>query len=534
MDMSDSYFRGRNLLVLLFEIILVVVAIGGLTFATSKLMGSSTIITFGEYNVDYVGKTEVEVSNLEPISDSLVSYDSSDNVIRVEFSLRGVLEDNKEDLIYDVMLSDINIDCSLLNEYTKWNLYKNEKLLYKGNFSPKFDGNVLTDNMKLTEIQQDLPKYNEGYDNYVLIIWISESCDDLTNCLIVNQSDIVNSIMDMKIFIALSSGEKVLYERVPKNDATCVNKPILYDKMIPVYYSDGAWKIANKSNSDINNLWYDYEKSIWANSVVVNTDKYDNSIVGTVISNDDVLGYYVWIPRFKYKLWNNGSDITDSYDAYSKGIDIVFESGVNSSGEVKCISGKCIGNSDKYLTHPAFANNLRGFWISKYEISEDNRFIPNVVAMKNASLDEYTGIINNLASVYGIDNINSHIINNLEWGATSYLSHSKYGLCIDNECKSIGMNKSYISEANKQDTTTGNVYGVYDMSGASSEYVVGDISLGSALSEVRTSENETWYNGLYVLSDREYALRGGVDRGLFYNSDIGMFDVSTRSVLVDK
>ena len=64
MDMSDSYFKGRNLLVLLFEIILVVVAIGGLTFATSKLMGSSTIITFGEYNVDYVGKTEVEVSNL--------------------------------------------------------------------------------------------------------------------------------------------------------------------------------------------------------------------------------------------------------------------------------------------------------------------------------------------------------------------------------------------------------------------------------------------------------------------------------------
>lgn len=532
--MSDISFKSRNLLVLLFEIFLVVVAIGGLTFATSKLMGSSTIITFGEYNVDYVGETEVEVSNLEPISDSMVSYDSYDGVIRLEFSLRGVQENNKDDLIYDVMLSDINIDCSLLNEYTKWNLYKNGELLYKGNFSPKFDGNVLTDNMRLTEIQQDLPKYNEDYDKYVLIIWISESCDDLTTCEIVKQNDVVNSIMDMKVFIALSSGEKVLYERVPKNDVTCVNKPILYDRMIPVYYSDGEWRIADKNNSDIDKLWYDYGKSMWANSVIVNTDKYDNSSIGTTISNDDVLGYYVWIPRFKYKLWNNGSDITDSYDAYSKGIDIIFESGVNSSGSVKCISDKCIVGNDEYLTHPAFSDNLRGFWISKYEISEDSRFIPNVMAMKNISLDEYTDVINNLGSVYGIDNVNSHIVTNLEWGATSYLSHSKYGICTNNICNGIGMNKSYVSEANKQDTTTGNVYGVYDMSGASAEYVVGDISLGSALSEVRISENETWYSGLYVLSDKDFTLRGGVDRGLFYNSDIGMFDVSTRSVLVNK
>ena len=51
-------------------------AIGGLTFATSKLMnGTSTIITFGEYNVDYIGKTEIVTSDLEPISDSLINID---------------------------------------------------------------------------------------------------------------------------------------------------------------------------------------------------------------------------------------------------------------------------------------------------------------------------------------------------------------------------------------------------------------------------------------------------------------------------
>lgn len=533
--MDDSSFKNRNLLVLLFEVLIVVIAIGGLTFATSKLMGSSTIITFGEYNLDYVGETEVDVSDLEPISDSLVSYDTYDGVIRLEFSLRGVQENNKDDLIYDIMLSDINIDCSLLNEYTKWNLYKNGKLLYNGNFSPRFDGNVLTDNMKLTETQQDLPNYNEEYDKYVLIIWISESCEDLATCTIVNQNDVVDSMLNMKVFIAVSGGEKTIYERVSKNDVTCVNKPILYDRMIPVYYSEGEWRIADKTNSELDRLWYDYGQPRWANAVIVDTDRYDNSSTGTIISNEDVLGYYVWIPRFKYKLWNSGSDITDSYDAYGTGVDIIFESGVNSSGVAKCISDKCIANNGEYLTHPAFSDNLRGFWISKYEISEGGKFIPNTNSMKNNSLDNYTNIIGNLSITYGLDSVlDSHIITNLEWGATLYLSHSKYGLCTNSGCKAIGINKSYVSEANKQDTTTGNVYGVYDMSGASAEYAVSDIGLGSALSEVRISENETWYHGLYTPSDKNYILRGGVDRGLFYNGDIGMFDVSTRGVLISK
>ena len=61
--MEDSSFKNRNMLVLVFEVFLIVVAIGGLTFATNRLLnGSSTIIKFGEYNVDYVGETSIVVS----------------------------------------------------------------------------------------------------------------------------------------------------------------------------------------------------------------------------------------------------------------------------------------------------------------------------------------------------------------------------------------------------------------------------------------------------------------------------------------
>ena len=72
------------------------------------------------------------------------------------------------------------------------------------------------------------------------------------------------------------------------------------------------------------------------------------------------------------------------------------------------------------------------------------------------------------------------------------------------------------------------------MSGALSEYVLGDTIIGSATSEVRLDENSTWYNGSYVDSELDYTIRGGKDRGLFSVSGIGMFDVTTRSVLVSK
>ena len=167
--MGEATFKKRNILVLVFEIILIAIAVGGLTLATTSLMnGSRTIIEFGRYNVDYKGEVEIVATDLEPISDSLINYDTNEGVIRLEFSLRGVdTNENPENLIYDVMINEMNIDCSLLNEYTKWNLYKEGELLSSGNFSPTFDGNVLTDNFVLTEMQEKLPLSTDNYDNYV-------------------------------------------------------------------------------------------------------------------------------------------------------------------------------------------------------------------------------------------------------------------------------------------------------------------------------------------------------------------------------
>lgn len=520
--MEEPSFKRKNVFVITFELLIIILGVGGITFAASQLINSrsQTILTIGEYNVDYQGDKEITMSSLEPISDDLVNIDTKDNVIRLDFSLKGVSTNDKDELIYDIMLTDINIDCSLLNEYTKWNLYKNGNLLSSGSFSPKFDGNILSDNYRLTEIQEDLKDYNDSYDNYTFIVWISESCDDLTTCKLIDQTNILNSNMSMKLFIALYSGSKLKYERIPSNDNSCTSTPELYNNMIPITYKDGSYVITSKDNKF--NEWYNYEEGKWANAIVTKNRKYKK---GDIVKDEDVLAYYVWIPRFKYKTWNVEDTLDDTYNALDNGIDIVF-SGSSSNENIK---------NNEYIVHPAFENR-NGFWISKYEVSKDDtyKFIPNNTSYTGDILENYQSIMNNLQEEYSLgETVNSHLVTNLEWGATLYLSHSKYGVCNSDGCMNIGMNDTYISGSNKQDTTTRNVFGVYDMNGSAAEYVIGYNEIGSANKEVIGKDGIGWYGSYITNTDRGYFLRGGINSNLFSQKDISMSDTlyGGRSVL---
>lgn len=117
---------------------------------------------------------------------------------------------------------------------------------------------------------------------------------------------------------------------------------------------------------------------------------------GTAIPESDVLAYYVWIPRYKYKVWNIKKVIgTSSYDAYHTGIDIVFEKKTATTGTIKCSNYSfaapnsttpnetCSGSNNDYYTHPAFwwdkdgdsvhdeGEELTGIWVGKFEISSE-------------------------------------------------------------------------------------------------------------------------------------------------------------------
>ncbi len=519
--------KGKRIAFIFFEIFVIVLSITGVTLAANKIIKDRARIGVkaGEFYVDYKGNQEMTVNSLEPMDDNLIDINTRDNVIRMEFSLRGMKSNLVDNIIYDVIMDEMDIDCAFLNEYTKWNLYKNGNLLSTGNMSPSFDGTVTSKYFKLTNTQEDLPNYNDNYDNYTFILWISESCKDLNNCTFFDQSDIVNSKISFRVFVALYTGSKTQNVRKPNYDTSCANSPDLYNNMIPVYYENGNTVMANEDNSDNNNLWYDYGNKRWANSVV---SKKNNYSVGDVIPKEDILAYYVWIPKYSYKVWNINSEIGyQAYDAYKDGIDIKF-----SDGTISCIMGnKCTGDNLDYYTNPAF-DNIRGLWVSKYEVSNDLKFIPNKTVTTNSDITYFENEFDNITSKYILGNdIDSSIIDSYEWGAITYLTHSKYGNM------NISRNDSYTSGNNDQDSTTGNIYGVFDMSGGASEFVKVNSGLGSATKEISIAENTNWDNNYYLdNSYKNYYVRGGVSRGIY---SYGSFDessplISTRNILKEK
>lgn len=250
------------------------------------------------------------------------------------------------------------------------------------------------------------------------------------------------------------------------------NTPVLEEYMIPVIMSNDKWIIADR-----NTIYWDYENKIWANAVITrkNQDINDsnsksreyylsNEAIGEEINENDIIGYYVWIPKFSYEVWN------------SAGIDIKKEN--------KGVTDINI-TFDNSNIHKAFLynENVKGFWVSKYEAGIINNncmtnncnvdnidllFRPNTSLLTNISISNAYKSIINLNKQIKVSN--PHLITNLEWGAITYLSHSKYG---------IGTNI-------KEETTTGNATGVYNM-GINSEFVMGNFNNDLGLDDTDNS-----------------------------------------------
>ena len=262
--------------------------------------------------------------------------------------------------------------------------------------------------------------------------------------------------------------------KLPNLDKSGVSEPELAEGMIPVYYDESTetWKKASKGNSNKKYQWYDYDNKMWANSVTVsstNRSKYLSANPGTEIPMDDILTMQVWIPRYKYKVWNYNANGTTS--SSPQPIEITFENETESTGEITCtdnISGTdgnpsetCkIGSTtctddtcnNKTYTHPAFTfgdEEIKGFWIGKFELTGTIGSItvkPNLSSIRSQSIKNFeTNIMNmkNSGNQYGIStSTDTHMIKNSEWGAVAYLSHSKYGTCTDGTCTEVNINNS--------------------------------------------------------------------------------------------
>ena len=468
-----SKLNKKNVFVIIIEVLIVIAVLASITYAIYNV-SSNVLLRTKKIGIDtdIYGDTTINSDNISliPINDNEV-LDNDNNVLKIDFNVRGSKDNLVNNVIYDVALVDLNVDCELVSRYLKWQLYKNGELLNSGDLSNNFD-TIIDNRLVLTDIQQDLVSYNKDPDKYEFVMWISNSDTE-------EQSNLLNKYISGRLEVELYTGAKKEIVRSPYGNSVCLsnldksgaNRPDTSDKMIPVYYDNdnNTWKKADILNNNEAYKWYDYDNKMWANIVIVKDyEKYQDIELGSIINNEDIVAFYVWIPRYKYQVWNIDGD-NELANNYKDGINISFENGLEDSGNITCSNDKCVGNNSEWLTHPIFTkNNIKGFWIGKYMTSGDEN--NPLIIDSNNYLNNYTkekALVTSLKILdYGINNLKLEILNNLEWGAVSYLSYSKYG--------------SYITNSDI------NIYSVYGINNDSYELIINNDSniLGNSLKEV--------------------------------------------------
>ena len=353
-------------------------------------------------------------------------------------------------------------------------------------------------------------------------------------------------------------------------------RPVVNEGLIPVVFdtANGTTNVKNgtkvKTIGKNDSNWYNYSEKKWANAVLVtNTSrsKYLNTS-GVTVSELDILGYFVWIPRYRYKIWTTGV----SNSGKEQEIDIIFEG----KNETKAVATQTGG----YYTHPAFTfgnTELDGFWIGKFETggtANKPKVKPDIRALVNQNIStqfatalKFAGGTQSGSTVtfngnikYGLTSkTDSHMLKNSEWGAVAYLSHSKYGanreVYINNSSGlytgrsggnvpgSTPINGTYTDQTsptqynsygfytwdgyllnyntntrsstrdlNKVASTTGNIYGVYDMSGGAYEYVMGNYNNTIGNSGFTTLPDSKYYDD-YTSTNLLTACNGGICYG---------------------
>ncbi len=304
--------------------------------------------------------------------------------------------------------------------------------------------------------------------------------------------------------------------------------PVLKEKLIPVEISNNG----EVRYADISKEWYKYENKRWANAVILNEGvSYQE---GDIISESDIESYFVWIPRYKYQIFDEGNYTTyiesKPTESIAKEIQIEFE-----TNEVEASIGSTKG---EWLTHPAFTNfDVNGIWVGKFEtgykgattkeeaqVNEEN---PNKIIIKPNTYSWRNSTVSNIfKTAYNYNReLDSHMMKNTEWGALAYLSHSKYG--INTEVR-INNNSNYLTgyaatdetnqlsfsgetgtdptktlpyntETGYKASTTGNITGIYDISGGAWEYVAGYMPSSNDKSGFTLTELNTYskYLDLY-------------------------------------
>ena len=335
-----------------------------------------------------------------------------------------------------------------------------------------------------------------------------------------------------------------------------VNTPNLGEGMTPIRWDEtandgaGAWV-----ETESNNQWYDYSAKKWANAVIGGSFNEDGAL------DTSATGYsmFVWIPRYAYSITSgyhqSGANLNSTTPAEEAGtIEVELMKGTSNESASGRTSFNNVSGQGNWNIHPAFTygSTVSGIWVAKFEASHTGcttdvstgqtntnstsltlQVKPGVTSWRSITIGNMYTVCQNYNSV-----LNSHLMKNDEWGAVAYLSKSKYGketeeVWINNSSSFItgsagnsavassdtGTTNDYTSTQGVKASTTGNVYGVYDMSGGSWEYVAAYVNNGN--------DNLTIYGSSLVNGDAKtknvYTMGSGDTRQANYNANASKY-----------
>ena len=490
--------------------------------------GTTQTISAGTLQLSYTNESEaIILNNAVPQSDE---QGLNNNVYSITLTNTSTIKSYYELSLnnnctvgnsYTVNGSSIKADVCIPNNYLKVAVKTNKD----EDYTIKNGGNVI------------LKGYLEAKENisFEMIIWLKEE----------TPNDYQGQTETGTPRNVIYNGNFKIYTRqmldIDNNlDTSKANMPELASNMIPVYYdeTEEVWKKADKYNSKEEYRWYSYEpngeyKGRWANAVTVtetNRSKYLNASAGTAIPMDDINTMWVWIPRFNAvtpSKYNGGT--ADNPGA----IDVTFvkqnETAIDAFtfGDKK-LSGLWYGKFE--ISHSTLASNTttNNLGCTTETCSNADGIIikPNVKSLRYNNVSKFFFAARSMEQAgnsFGFvsSEVDTHMSKNNEWGAVAYLTQSIYGRCSDSTtCTEIGINNNssyktgygapagssssiangtYNTTLGKDASTTGTIYGIYDMSGGSWEYVMGVFadSNGNPRSGYTSSLNSGFTGMLY-------------------------------------
>ena len=276
------------------------------------------------------------------------------------------------------------------------------------------------------------------------------------------------------------------------------NSPRFAPGLIPLIFDANNFRDATPQEI-LDKTWYNYREDIDQSA----EDRVSNERWANVRLADGSM--FVWIPRYTYKITGDDTTGTSADDK----IQIIYSNGTTDDTQ-----------GGTYKVHPAFwwdndndgvhdaGEELKGIWVAKFEASNDGtvkvQVKPGVASWRARNISNTFSSCREMQTInstkYGISSdsnvMDTHMMKNSEWGAVAYLTEAiRDGnqVWINNSstyitgsagssvsaASNVGTTNDYKSAQGQNASTTGNVYGIYDLNGGAYEHVAGYISNGN-------------------------------------------------------